>query len=92
MVEIYEKPIITKFVRINGIEFELKKLLGCLYELSEADGALKGYEIISDLDIIDKLVEFGLFNSFIGSRMAQFYSIKDKERVNALIKELEEVL
>lgn len=90
-IETYDKPIITRFVKLDDHEFNLRKLLGCLCELSDADEPLKDYEMSSDLDVADKLVEMGLLNNYIGSRMAHFYSIKDKRKVEELIEKLEKL-
>ena len=92
--KIYEKPVTTKFIKINGEEFILKDVLGGLYEILEMErfGPMKKYELYTDLSLMDKFVEMGLVNSYIGSRMAHMYNIKDPVAVKELIDRIEESL
>ena len=92
--EIYEKPVTTKFIKINGEEFILKDVLGWLYEILEMEtfGPMKKYELYTDLSLMDKFVEMGFVNYYRGSRMAHIYNIKNPVAVKDLIDKIEENL
>lgn len=91
---IYEKPVTTKFIKINGEEFILRDVLDGLYEILEMEtfGPMKRYELHTDLSLMDKFVEMGFVNYYIGSRMAYIYNIKDPVAVKELIDRIEENL
>lgn len=96
-IEIYEKPVITKFVTVNGVEFELGELLCCLEEIRRTekddhygDYSLRDYEL-SYPNEMDKLVKMGLVKNYIGSRMANLYCMKDEEKIEKLIMALYEL-
>ena len=93
-ISIYEKPVITKFVTVNGVEFELGKLFGCLEEISRTkvddhygDYSLRNYEL-SHTDEMDKLVKMGFVKNYTGSRMANLYCMKDEKGINDLLNKL----
>ena len=91
-IEIYEKPVVIKFVMVDGVEFELSELICVLDQLLDAtkendrygDYSLRSYELY-DYDITNKLVQMGLVNRYIGSRMAELYCMKDETKINALL-------
>ena len=90
-IDIYDKHVITKFINVNGVEFELGKLLCCLEEIRRTevddhygDYSLRDYEL-SHPGEMDKLVEMGLVKNYIGSRMANLYCMKDEKAINELI-------
>ena len=96
-IKIYEKPVITKFVMIDGVEFELSELYGALHEISETkeddtwgEYSLRDYEIYNH-DAMKKLVEIGLVKNYTGSRMANLYCMKNEEGINNLLNTLYEL-
>lgn len=96
-IKIYEKPVITKFVTVNDVEFELGNLCCCLSEIKQTkandsfgDYSLRDYELSYPEDM-DKLVGLGLVKNYTGSRMANLYCMKDEKGVEALEAELYEL-
>lgn len=91
-IKIYEKPVITKFVTIDGEEFKLSKLYSCLEQIEEetleddhyGGYSLRGYELVYP-EAIDKLVEMGLVKNYAGSRMSNLYCAKDKKGIRHLL-------
>lgn len=95
-IKVYEKPIITKFVMIDGVEFELGALFSSLEQINETwendkygDYSLRDYELYYP-DVMDKLVKMGLVSNYTGSRMADLYCMKDKKAIEDLINVLVE--
>jgi len=86
-LEFFEKPVITAFVKLNDEEFEVSKLYVSLEEILETDYALRDYEF-SYPSVMDKLVEMGIVDNYMGSREANLYCVKDKEKVEELIDEI----
>ena len=94
-IEIYEKPVVIKFVMVDGVEFELSELICVLDQLLGAtkendkygDYSLRAYELY-DYDITNKLVQMGLVNRYIGSRMAELYCMKDEVKIQKLLDTL----
>lgn len=81
--EIVEKLVPTKFVMLNGIEFEFVNLIGCIQQFLDIadvyyDAPLKDYEL-EFYDETKKLEKLDLITSYIGSRMAHLYCIKNEE-------------
>lgn len=96
-IEIYKKPVITEFVMIDGVEFELGELLCCLEEIRRTepddhygDYSLRDYEL-SHPNEMDKLVKMGLVKNYTGSRMANLYCIKDGKGIDDLLNKLYEL-
>lgn len=96
-IKMYEKPVITRFVSINGVEFELGNLFGCLEEIRRTktgdhygNYSLRDYELSYPNDM-DKLVEMGLVKNYIGSRMANLYCMKDEKGIEDLVNKLYEL-
>ena len=97
-IKIYEKPVITKFVTVNGVEFELGNLVCCLEEIRQrtkendhwGDYSLRDYELSYPEDM-DKLTQMGLVKNYTGSRMANLYCMKDEKGINDLIRTLYEL-
>ena len=92
----YEKPVITKFVPIDGVEFELGALFSSLEQISTTwendkygEYSLRDYELY-DYETMRKLVEMGLVSNYTGSRMADLYCMKDKKAIEELIDILAE--
>lgn len=97
-IDIYDKPVITKFINVNGVEFELSKLFGCLEEIRRTevddhygDYSLRDYELSHPREM-NKLVKMGLVKNYTGPRMANLYCMKDEEIINKLINYLYEHL
>lgn len=95
-IKFYEKPIITKFVIVDGEEFRLNELFASLEQILETnvydcygDYSLRDYELYYP-DAMDKLVKMGLVKNYIGSRMANLYCMKDKTGVEKLLDILSE--
>lgn len=84
--EIIEKMIPTKFVVLNGVEFELSNLFCCLHQILNqtkiddkyGDYSLRDYELEYYLET-QKLVEFGWVKHYRGSRMANLFCVKSEE-------------
>lgn len=96
-IKIYEKPVMTKFVVVNGVEFELGNLFGCLEEIRRTevddhygDYSLRDYEL-SYPNEMNKLVEMGLVKNYIGSRMANLYCMKNEKEIEDLVEKLYEL-
>ena len=85
-IEIYEKPVITKFVSIDGVEFELGKLYGCLNQLLEETKEDDHYG--DYIETIKKLVNMGFVKNYTGSRMADLYCMEDKNKISSLLDAL----
>lgn len=95
-IKFYEKPIITKFVTVDGEEFRLNELFASLEQINETrendrygDYSLRDYELYYP-DTMDKLVKMGLVYNYTGSRMANLYCMKDKAGVEKLLDILSE--
>lgn len=93
-ISVYEKPVIEKFVTVNGVEFEFGVLLCCLEEIRRTevddhygDRSLRDYEL-SHPSEMDKLVKMGLVKNYTGSRMANLYCMKDESAINDLVSKL----
>lgn len=93
-IEIYEKPVPTKFVMVYGEEFELNELCACLEQISETeendnfgDYSLREYQLYYP-KTMNKLVKLGLVKNYTGSRMADLYCMKDKDKVGELLDTL----
>lgn len=96
-IEIYKKPVITKFVTVNGVEFELSKLYCCLDEIRQTEEndhygeySLRSYELSCPKEM-DKLVKMGLVKNYTGSRMANLYCMKDEKEIDDLVHMLYEL-
>lgn len=95
-IKVYEKPVIKKFVTIDGVEFGLNELFCSLEQINETkenDGygeySLRDYELYYP-DTMNKLVKMGLVSNYTGSRMANLYCMKDKNAIEKLIDILAE--
>ena len=93
-MKIYEKPVMTKFCKVNGVEFELGALLCCIDEIltthdddKYGDYSLRDYEL-SHQEEMDRLVDMGLVKYYIGSRMAKLYCVKDRKGLEDLRTEI----
>ena len=89
-LQIYEKPVMTKFIIINGVEFQLGHLLCCLEEIKDTkendlygDYSLREYEL-SHPNEMNELVKMGLVKNFTGPRMANCYCMKDEKKIDKL--------
>lgn len=97
-IKIYEKPVITKFVMIDVEEFELRELYSALEQISVetkendiyGEYSLREYEINCNIEVMNKLVDIGLVKNYTGSRMANLYCMKDKDRIEKLLETLYE--
>lgn len=90
-IKIFEKPVITKFITIDGEEFELGNLYASLDQIIETqedncwgDYGLRDYELY-DSETMNKLVKMGLVKNYRGPRMANLYCIKDKKGAEELL-------
>lgn len=93
-IKIYEKPVITKFVTVNGEAFRLNELYTSLSEIRNTmendrygDYSLRDYEL-SYPNAMDKLVKMGLVYNYTGSRMANLYCMKDEKGIDELFTAL----
>lgn len=96
-IKIYEKQIPTKFIEIDGVEFELGNLFCCLEEIRRTEEndhygeySLRDYELSYPNDM-DKLVEMGLVKNYTGSRMANLYCMKNEKEIERLVEKLYEM-
>lgn len=97
-IKIYKKPVITKFVMIDGEEFELYPLIESLTQMLEetkeddkyGEYSLRDYQLL-DYEIANKLVKMELVSNYIGSRMANLYCMKDKKGIEDLLDALYEL-
>lgn len=96
-IRIYEKPVITRFVTIDGEEFELGVLIASLEQISETmeddswgDYSLRDYELYCS-ETMNKLVKMKLVKNYTGSRMANLYCAKDKKCIEELLETLYEL-
>ena len=91
-MKIITKNIPTKFVEFqNGTEVELFELLNTIEQLLDAEECfyfVKDYEIYS-IDAADILVMFDLVEKKYGERQSIVYSVKNKEKILELMRELE---
>lgn len=94
-IKIYEKPVMTKFVTIDNVEFELNDLICALQEISQTkefdhygEYSLRDYELECSYDTITKLVEMGYVSHYIGSRQAQLYKAASNEKIQDLLEQL----
>lgn len=97
-IKLYEKPVITKFVEIDGEEFLLSEMYGALTQMLETrendcygEYSFRNYELDS-YEATQKLVKMGLVKNYTGSRMADLYCIKDKKGIEELLEELENMM
>lgn len=96
-IKIYEKPVIVKYVSIDGEEFCLDELFCCINEIRNTeegdnygDYSLRGYEL-SYPNTMDKLVKMGLVKNYTGSRMANLYCMKDEAGIDRLVAAINEL-
>ena len=96
-IKIYEKPVITKFVKLDEEEFELRHLYSSIEQIMETrendtygDYSFRKYELYH-LDVVDKLVKMGLVKNYTGSRMADLYCMKDENGLKKLLDTLYEL-
>ena len=89
---IYEKPVIRKFVNINGKDIELDALYSCLYEIKDTkendkygDNSLRDYEL-SYPNEMNILVELDLVSNYRGSRMANLFCMKNEKGIDELLE------
>ena len=93
----YEKPVMTRFVVINGEEFKTSELYLSLDQIMETeeddsygDYSLRDYQIVHQ-EVMDQLVNMGLVKNYTGSRMANLYCMKNKKGVEDLFNTLYEL-
>ena len=91
-VEVYEKPILTRFISVNGVEFEMSDLLCALEDIRRTsvddhygDRSLRDYELSCSHKTMMELVKMGLVKNYTGSRMANLFCMKDEEAINKLV-------
>lgn len=96
-IKIYEKPVMTQFIILNGVEFKASHLYCCLEEIRQTkkddhygDYSLRDYEL-SYPEEMDKLVKMGLVKNYTGSRMANLYCMKDEKAIKNLVEKLYEL-
>jgi len=94
-INITEKPVMTKFVTINGVEFELSRLYGSIYQIMNeteendhyGEYSLRSYEL-NDKETMDKLVAMGYVKNYTGSRMANLYCMANEKGLKELLNAL----
>ena len=94
-IKIYEKPVMTKFVTVDGEEFDLYELESSLIQFldetkernSYGDYSLRDYELYN-YEVTQELVKMGLVSNYTGSRMADLYCTKDEKAMRYLLDSL----
>jgi len=86
-IDFLEKPVIVNFIKIDGKEYPARNILGAISEIEDTatndrfgDYSLRDYEIYH-IEEMDALVKLGLVKNYTGSRMANLYCVKDKEKL-----------
>ena len=90
-IKVYGKPVMTKFVVLDGKEFELSKVYVSLEQIMNTkendscygDYSLRDYQLISQ-EVMDQLVNMGLVKNYPGPRMANLYCMKDEKGIEKL--------
>lgn len=97
-IKIYEKLIPTKFVKVDGVEFEMGDLCCALEQMlntkendTYGDYSLRDYELSCGYDTMEKLVNMGLVKNYTGSRMANLFCVKDKAKIEKIVEKLYEM-
>jgi hypothetical protein len=91
-INIYEKPVLSTFIKVDGIEFEYQFLLKCLQEIRDGKEK-KDYEL-SYIYEMNRLVEIGLVEKNIYLEEDMFtasYRAIDTEKIEGLIMMLYEI-
>ena len=91
-INLYEKPVLTTFIKVNGMEFEYQFLLKCLQEIRDGKEK-KDYEL-SHIYEMNRLVEIGLVEKIIYLEEDMFtasYRAIDTEKIEELIMMLYEM-
>ena len=93
-IKFYGKPVMTRFVVIDGKEFKASELYLSLDQIMQTeeddcygDYSLRDYQIVYQ-EVVDQLVNMGLVKNYTGSRMANLYCMKDKEGIEDLLDTL----
>ena len=96
-MKIFEKLEPVKYVEINGKEFRVRSVISALCDILDTDEddrygdySLRDYELSSDIEIYDTLVEMKLVKHWIGSREARLYcrAAGATEKLKAMLNEL----
>lgn len=97
-IKIYEKPIPTKFIEVDGIEFELGELHCALEQMLRTkendtfgDYSLRDYELHCEYETMEKLVKMELVKNYTGSRMADLYCMKNKSKIEEIMEKIYEM-
>ena len=97
-LEVYEKTIPIKFVKLGDEEYRLEDVIVALSDMIEetregdryGDYSLRDYELSADVGIYKWFVEQGIFKNYTGSRMANLFCLAEGKRDEA--KELRDQL
>lgn len=89
-IKVYGKPVMTKFVVLNGEEFQLSEVYVSLEQIMNTkeddfwgDYSLRDYQLYSQ-EVMDYLVDMGLVKNYPGPRMANLYCMKDEKGIEKL--------
>lgn len=89
-IKVYEKPVMTKFVVLNGEEFQLSEVYVSLEQIMNTkeddfwgDYSLRDYQLRNQ-EVMDQLVNIGLVKKYPGPRMATLYCMKDEQGIEKL--------
>lgn len=97
-IEITERPVMVKFINIDGIEFVLGDLYETINQLMGStmendrygEYSLREYELY-DYETAEKLVKLGYVKNYTGSRMANLYCMADENRLRELLDKIYEI-
>lgn len=90
-IKVYGKPVMTKFVVLDGKEFELSEVYVSLEQIMDThendscygDYSLRDYQLYSQ-EVMDHLVKMGLVKNYPGPRMANLYCMKNEKGIEKL--------
>lgn len=82
-LEVYEKMIPTKIVKLGDKEYTLKAIVRALNDMINrtdeddwyGDYSLRDYELSSDIKIYEWFTKEGLFKNYTGPRMANLFCL-----------------
>ena len=91
-IELITKASVTHYIKINGVSFEIHKLLTCLNEIdateedsSCGEGCLRSYQI-THISEMRKLVELGFVRNYTGPRMSNCFHMASEKEIGELKK------
>ena len=85
--EIYEKPVMTTFIKIGDKECNVRDVRVCINDVIEED--CKDYNCSGNYDVMEALVSIGAIGKYIGERQSNWYTVKDREKLDKLYNQLD---